>query len=162
MGRQPEQFEPWPLMPRGVTMKNLIKLVLLSGTFWVCFLSPSMLFAQQCQDEEGIAKDYVKDLNDAVEAARKESLEEFEKAYHQKSTISKLGLTLGMVNEVKDCLDKATQDSTATKEQVDAYKAQQETYSKLIEKIEADQKALKAAGDPKAAKALIEKFDYSQ
>ena len=162
MDRQPEQFKRLPLMPRGITMKTLIKLVLLSGTFWVCFLNPSVLIAQQCQDEEGIAKDYVKDLNDAVEAARKESLEEFERAYHQKSILTKLGLTLGMVNEVKDCLDKATQDSTATKEQVDAYKAQQETYSKLADKIAANQKALKAAEDPKAAKAVIEKFNYSQ
>jgi len=143
-------------------MKNLIKLILLSGIFWVCFLSPPILIAQQCQDEEGIAKDYVKDLNEAVETARKESLADFEKGYHQKSTLTKLGLTLDMVGEVKDCLDKASQDSTATKEQVDAYKAQQETYSKLAEKITADQKALKAAEEPKAAKALIEKFDYSQ
>lgn len=143
-------------------MKNLIKLVLLPGIFWVCFLSPSMLVAQQCQDEEGMGKDYVKDLNDAVETARKESLGDFEKGYHQKSTLTKLGLSLGMVNEVVDCLDKASQDSTATKEQVDAYKAQHETYAKLAEKIGADQKALKAAEDPKAAKAIIEKFDYSK
>jgi hypothetical protein len=143
-------------------MKNLIKLVLLPGIFWVCFLSPPMLVAQQCQDEEGIAKDYVKDLNDAVETARNENLDDFEKHYHQKATLTKLNLSLGMVNEVKDCLDKASKDATATKEQVDAYKAQQETYSKLGEKMEADQKALKAAEDPKAAKAVIEKFDYSK
>lgn len=143
-------------------MKNFMKIVLLSCAVCVCYLSPQALLAQQCQDEEGIAKDYLKDLNDAVETARKESLNDFEKGYHQKSTLTKLGLALGMVNEVVDCLDKASQDSTASKEQVDAYKAQHETYSKLAEKMGTDQKALKGAGDPKAGKAIIEKFDYSK
>lgn len=142
-------------------MKTFIRWVLLPGTLWVCFLNPALLVAQQCQDEEGMATDYLKDLTDVVAATRKESLDDFEKGYHQKSTLTKLNLTLGMVGEVTDCLEKAGQDATATKEQVEAYKADREKYSKLAEKIAADQKALKSAADPKAAKGLIEKFDLT-
>ena len=109
-----------------------------------------------------MARDYLKDLNDMVETARKENLGQFENSYHQKATLTKLSLSLGMVKEVLECLDKAVQDSTAPKDQVEAYKAKHETYSKLVDKMEADQKALKAAQDSKTAKGLIEKFDYSK
>lgn len=143
-------------------MKHLISLVLLSGTFCVCFLNPQMLFAQQCQDEEGMAKDLLKDLNDGVDATRKESLSDFEKGYHQKSTLTKLTLSLSMVKEELGCLEKASQDAATAKEQVEAYKTKHEMYAKLASKLEGDHKALKAAEDPKTAKALIEKFDYSK
>jgi hypothetical protein len=118
--------------------------------------------AQQCQDEEGIAKDYLKDLNDLVETTRKENLDDFEKSYHQKAIQAKLSLTLSMLKELGECLGKAGQDPATPKDQADANKTRQETYSKLAEKLAANQKALKSAEDPKAAKALIEKFDYSK
>lgn len=102
-----------------------------------------------------------KGLVELIEATRKESLPNFERAYHQKAGISKLGTTASMVDSLVDCLDKASQDTSATKDQADAYKTKRESYGKLKDKLQADHKSLKAAGDPKAAKALIGKFDYS-
>jgi len=94
-----------------------------------------------------------------VETVKKESLLAFEKAYHQKSSLSRLALYGTNVDSLLSCLDKAAQDTTATKEQVEAYKAKRESYAKLKGKIQQDRNALKAAEAPKDAKALIEKFD---
>ncbi|HLY59259.1 MAG TPA: hypothetical protein VKV95_00690 [Terriglobia bacterium] len=142
-------------------MKISMKTATLMCVIWACLFCSPALQAQQCQDEEGITKDYLKDLNDRVETTRKESLADFEKGYHQKSSLTKLSITLGMVKELVECLEKAGQDPAAPKDQADANKTKQEMYSKVAEKLAADQKALKAAEDSKAAKVLIEKFDYS-
>lgn len=124
-------------------------------------LRPQPLSAQACKDEESMADYYKKDVAGLVETVKKESLQDFEKAYHQKSSLSKLTLYGSNVDSVLSCLDKAAQDSTATKEQVDAYKAQHETYGKLKERIQQDRNALKSKEAPKDAKALIEKFDFA-
>jgi len=104
---------------------------------------------------------YKKDLAELVETVKKESLPDFLKAYHQKTSLSKLTFYGTNVDGLLSCLDKAAQDTTATKEQVDAYKAERETYAKLKDKIQHDRNALKAAEAPKDAKALIEKFDLA-
>jgi len=124
-------------------------------------LGQRVLFGQSCDDDEAMVKDYQKSLADLVATVKKESLGEFERAYHQKSCMTKLTLCLSMVNGLIDCLDKASQDATATKEQVGAYKAKRETYAKLKGKIELGKSALKSAETPKGAKASIEKFDLS-
>ena len=59
------------------------------------------------------------------------------------------------------CLDKATQDTTATKEEIESYKAKRDTYTKLKEKLDESRKTLKAAADAKDAKALIEKIELA-
>jgi hypothetical protein len=142
-------------------MKKLIKIPAIVCVLWACFSGPPALLAQQCQDEEGIAKEYLKDLHDKVETTRKESLEDFERGFHQKAILTKLGINLGMVKELVGCLEKAGQDPAAPKDQADAYKTKQEMYSKIAAKLVSDQKSLKATEDAKAAKGLIEKFDYS-
>jgi hypothetical protein len=134
---------------------------LLIGVALGILLRPQPLPAQACKDEESMADYYKKDLAGLVGTVKKESLEDFQKAYHQKSSLTKLTLYGSNVEGVLTCLDKAAQDPTATREQVDAYKAKRETYSKLKERIQHDRNALKGTEAPKDAKALIEKIDLT-
>ncbi len=134
--------------------------LLLTAGFLFSF-QPKAANAQACQDEESMVTANTKDLSDSVAQVRKESLNDFVKDFHQKSVSVKLSLSSGMVQEVVDCFDKAAKDTTATKEQVDAYKAKSAAYSKLKNKIDQGMKGLKGATDPKQAKALIEKLDFS-
>ncbi len=141
-------------------MKYAIRVVV----FGVCFVSllPSgRLFAQACKDEETMATADKKSLIEVIETVKKESLVDFQRGYHQKSCLNKLTFSSIAVNGLLGCLDKAVQDTTADKEDIDSYKAKRETYAKLKDKIEEDRKALKAAADAKDAKAVIEKFNYS-
>jgi uncharacterized protein YjcR len=103
---------------------------------------------------------YKKDFAGLVATVKKESLLDFEKAYHQKSSLTKLTLYGNTVDGLLGCLDKAAQDPTVTKEQADAFKAKRETYAKLKDKIQQNRNALKTTEAPKDAKALIEKFDF--
>jgi hypothetical protein len=96
-----------------------------------------------------------------VQTVKKESLLDFAKAYHQKSCLTKLTLCGISVERLVSCLEKASQDTTATKEDVEAYKAKRETYAKLRDKVQHDRSALKATEAPKDAKALIEKIDLA-
>ncbi len=143
-------------------MKKAFHAGLLAPILWVLLASPARLHAQACKDEEEFALEYKKGLNDLVETVKKESLGDFQKAYHQKSCLTKQILTLGAVNELENCLEKAVQDPAATKEQADAYKSKHDSYAKLKEKITQDRNALKATEAPKEAKPLIEKFDYGK
>jgi hypothetical protein len=142
-------------------MKRSVGIALLAGGSLGILLAPPRLCAQSCKDEEGMVTDYKKDMTDLVEVVKKESLSDFERAYHQRSSLSKLTLYGGIVDALLGCLEKAEQDSTATKDQVEAYKGKSETYKKLKDKILGDRKALKAAEVPKDAKALIAKFDLA-
>ncbi len=143
-------------------MKSVLKTTLLAAAVLMCVFSSRLLFAQACQDEESFVADYKKGLIDFVETVKKESLGDFQKAYHQRSCLTKLTLSLGAVNGLLTCLEKAAQDPAATKEQADAYKSKHETYGKLKEKIDKDRNSLKATESAKDAKPLIEKFDFSQ
>ncbi|HUY14383.1 MAG TPA: hypothetical protein VMX16_12255 [Terriglobia bacterium] len=127
----------------------------------ICFVLAKGAKAQACQDEESMVTANTKDLSDSVAEVRKESLDAFVKDFHQKSVSVKLSLSSGMVQQVVDCFDKAAKDTTATKEQVDAYKSKSTAYSKLRTKIDQGMKGLKGATDPKQAKALIEKLDFA-
>jgi len=140
-------------------MKRIIGTVLLVGGLAGC-LGQRTLFAQACQDDEEMSKTTLKDVTDLVGTIKKESLGDFEKAYHQKSYVSKAGFSLTVIAGLVSCLDKAAQDSTASKEQADAYKAKRDSYAKLKEKIEQSRTAVKSA-EQKDAKALIEKADLS-
>ena len=142
-------------------MTDAIALVILGGAMGSFFFAPARLIAQQCQDEEAMVVDYKKGLVDLVETARKENLQDFEKSYHQKVCLTKLTLSLGMMDELVSCLEKASADSNATREQMEAYKAKRDTYAKLKDRAQGNQKALKASENPKAAKTLIEQFDFS-
>ena len=140
-------------------MRRIIGTVLLVGGLVGC-LGQRTLFAQACQDDEEMSKTTLKDVTDLVGTIKKESLGDFEKAYHQKSYVSKAGFSLTVLAGLVSCLDKAAQDSTASKEQADAYKAKRDSYAKLKEKIEQSRTAVKSA-EQKDAKALIEKADLS-
>ena len=143
-------------------MKQIISVLLLTGGAWLGLFDPQSLRGQACQDEEAMVVEYKKGIAELVETTRKESLANFEKTYRQKAGVTKLGLTASMVDGLLDCLDKASQDTSTSKDQVEAYKAKRESYGKLKDKLKADQKSLKAAEDSKAAKALVEKLDYSK
>jgi len=119
------------------------------------------LFGQSCDDDEAMVKDYQKSLTEIIGTVKKESLADFEKAYHQKVCISKLTFCLSSIDGLVECLDKTSQDAATPKDQAEAAKAKRESYAKLKGKIEAARTALKAAEGPKDAKALIEKFDFS-
>ncbi len=143
-------------------MRSTTGLVLLLGACLGFFLAPQQLAAQACKDEEAMVSDYKKDMADLLGTVRKESLTDFERAYHQKSSAAKLTFYSSIVDSLVECLDKATQDPTTPKEQVDGLKAKHETYAKLKGTIQHDRDALKGTEDPKNAKALIAKFDLDQ
>lgn len=143
-------------------MNRVIVIALLTGAALSCFLVPRPLFAQQCQDVEAMVQDYRKGLTELVETTRKETQSDFDKAFHQKTGVTKLGLCSMMVDELVSCLEKASEDSTATKDQVEAYKTKRTTYSKFKEKLEEDRKSIKAAEDSKTAKALMGKLVYPE
>jgi len=140
-------------------MKTVVGLTILIP-FTLC-LDQGPLLAQACQDEEEMVKTSVKDLTDLIEIVKKENVTDFQSHYHQKSYLSKTTFLASVVGGLLDCLDKAAQDSAATKEQVDGYKAKRQTYAKLKSKVEEKRNAVKSANDPQNAKTLIEKSDLS-
>jgi hypothetical protein len=119
------------------------------------------LFAQACKDEQAMVDEFKQGLLANVDTVKKESLDNFEKAFHQKTCLTKLTLSINAMDEVLSCLDKASQDASATKEQAAGYKAQKESDAKLKEKLTQYKSQLKAIEAPKDAKALIEKFDLA-
>ncbi|HMD98064.1 MAG TPA: hypothetical protein VKM93_12145 [Terriglobia bacterium] len=119
------------------------------------------LFGQSCDDDEAMVKDYQKSLTEIIGTVKKESLADFEKAYHQKVCMTKLTFCLTTIDGLVECLDKASQDAATPKDQAEAAKSKRETYTKLKGKIQEARTALKSAEAPKDAKALIEKFDFS-
>lgn len=140
-------------------MKRKTRIALFLAVALGFLLCPQQVSAQACKDEESMADYYKKDLAALVATVKKESLTDFAKAYHQKECLTKLTLYGTTVDSLLRCLDKAAQDATATKEQVDAYKAKREAYAKLKDKLQQDRNALKAKEAPRDAKEIIEKFD---
>jgi len=118
------------------------------------------LFAQGCKDEEGMVADYKKAVTDMVETVKKESLQDFERAFHQKNVANKLTFFGSMVDGYISCLQKSASDPATPKEDADAAKRKIEAYSKLKDKIKQDRDAVKAEPTAKEAKALIEKIAY--
>jgi hypothetical protein len=155
-----------PSLPAGISlregtaMKRRVLIVLL-GTFLTGLTFSAALHAQTCNDDEAMVKSYVQSLTNLVATVKKESEPDFERQYHQKATMANLGLTLGMIDGLLDCLDKAAKDPTATKPQTDSMEAKRQAYARLKANLERDQAGLKAAHVPKAAKALIEKFGFA-
>ena len=131
------------------------------GTVAIGLLAQRHLLAQTCQDEETMVTDYKKSISGLEATVKKESLEDFEKAYHRKSCLTKLTLSLGIVAGAVECFNKAAEDSATPKDQVAAHKAKSDSYSKLKDKLSHYRDALKSAEAGKDAKALIEKIDLS-
>jgi hypothetical protein len=141
-------------MKRG---RTVVPLYFILAANLVC---PPALRAQTCQDDEAMVENYRTDLTELVEKTRKETLEEFEKAFHQKICLTKLTLALGLTQELVSCLEKAAQDPQASKEQAAQDKTKGESYAKLRDTIDQDRKSLKGAEAPKEAKSAIGKFDF--
>ena len=142
-------------------MKVMLRIGLAATAVLVNAHAPQALFAQACKDEQAMIDEFKQALVTTVDAVKKESLDNFERAFHQKSCLTKLTLAINAMDEVLSCLDKASQDASATKEQVTAYKAQKDSDAKLKEKLTQYKSQLKAIEAPKDAKALIEKFDLA-
>lgn len=100
-------------------------------------------------------------LLEVTAAVRKESLPDFERGNEQKSVVNKLGIHTSMLQELMDCLDKVQQDTSASKADVEAAKAQRDASAKLLEKIQHQEGDIKDAKESKNAKALIEKLDLT-
>jgi hypothetical protein len=115
-----------------------------------------------CQDEEAMVADYEKGISELISTVQKESLADFSRAFHRKSCLTKLTLSLGILDTATACFDQAVQDSATPKGQVEAYKAKRDAYAKLKDKLSHYRDAVKAAEEEKAAKALIEKFDLTK
>ena len=142
-------------------MKAVLGIDLVAAAVLVSALVPKPLLAQACKDEQAMVDEFKQGLVATVDTVKKEGLDNFEKAFHQKTCLTKLTLSINAMDEVLNCLDKATQDASATKEQSAAYKAQKESDAKLKDKLTQYKSQLKAIEAPKDAKALIEKFDLA-
>lgn len=139
-------------------MKRRILTAILAGPLLFGLPILQSLHGQTCNDDEGMVKSYVQSLTDLVGTVKKESLSDFQKDYHEQSCLSRLTLSLGVVGNLIDCLNKAAKDPAATPAQLAAIKTEIESYTKLKAVLEQDRDALKAAKDTKAAKSIIEKF----
>ena len=142
-------------------MKFRIVFALVLGSAFVLLSGPPQLFAQACKDDEGMVADYKKTVTDLVETVKKESLLDFQKAFHQRNVMSKMTLFGSVVDGMISCLQKRANDPATLKADADAAKAKIDAYNKLKDKIKQDREALKAAQSEKEAKALIEKFDFT-
>ncbi len=142
-------------------MKAMFGIGLAVAAVLVGARSPQPLFAQACRDEQAMVDEFRQGLATTVDNVKKETLQSFEKAFHQKTCLTKLTLCLNAMDEVINCLDKASQDASATKEQAASYKSQKESYAKLKDKLTQYKTHLKATEAPKDAKVLIEKFDLT-
>jgi hypothetical protein len=142
-------------------MKRRILIVIFAGSFLFGMSVRQSLLGQTCNDDEGMVKSYVQGITDLVSKVKQESLDDFEKDYHEQSCLSRLTLSLGVIDSLIACLNKAALDTTATKEQIAAIKSKLQSYVKLKSTLEQDRNTLKAAKDAKTAKSIIEKFEIS-
>jgi hypothetical protein len=138
-------------------MKTRIGFALLLAAV-ATFGSSKLARAQACHDEEDMFKSAAKNMSDLVDAVKKEAQPDFERAFHQKTFLSRSSFALSMTQDLIDCLKKAGQDANATPDQLAAYKAKVDQYTKLKSSLDQGRSAVKSTDDPKAAKSLIEKL----
>lgn len=141
--------------------KHVWGIILLAGTGVVTLVGPQLGFGQACKDEETMVEGSRQALVELPATVKKESLAEFQTLNQQKSAVNKLALHDSVLGELIDCLEKAAQDTTASKEAVAAATAEHDASVKLQEKIKRQEGAIKDAKAPKDAKALIEKLDLT-
>lgn len=139
-------------------MKRRILTLILTGPLLFGLPILHSIRGQTCNDDEGMVQSYVQGIADLVGTVKKESLPDFEKDYHQQSCLTRLTLSLGIIDGLMDCLNKAAKDPAATQEQAAAVKGKLEKYAKLKSTLEQARDSLKAAKDTKTAKSIIEKF----
>jgi len=142
-------------------MRRVWGMTLLVGASAGLFLGPQRVLAQACKDEVSMVDGSKQALLELTGTVKKESLPDFERNNHQKSAVNKLALHNSMLGGLVSCLEKATQDPAAPKQDVEAAKAQHDAAAKLLEKIKQEQAAIKDAKASKDAKALIENLDLA-
>jgi hypothetical protein len=142
-------------------MKSWTVFALVLGGAFVLSLGSRQLSAQGCSDDEGMVTYYNKNATDLVGSVKKESLQDFEKAFHQRTMMTNLTLFGGTVDRLLTCLQKSASDPSTLKADADAAKGKIDSYNKLKDKIKQNRDALKAAQSEKDAKALIEKFAFT-
>jgi hypothetical protein len=139
-------------------MRRRILIVILGGPLLLGIPHHQSIRGQTCTDDEGMVKSYMQSISTLIGTVQKESLSDFEKDYHEQSCLSQLTLSLGIVDSLIDCLNKAAKDPADTPAQLAAIKGKLENYAKLESTLEKDRDSLKAAKNTKSAKSLIEKF----
>ncbi|HEX5482683.1 MAG TPA: hypothetical protein VFZ08_08670 [Terriglobia bacterium] len=116
---------------------------------------------ESCKDPEAVVTAVQQDLAATVSAVKKESLDDFEREFHQQASMSKLSIYLRTVSDVLSCFEKASQDPQVSQSQRAEIQRKQSTYKKLQTTAQADLQELKTAKEPKVAKADVEKFDFT-
>jgi hypothetical protein len=111
--------------------------------------------AESCQDEQGMAQGEVQTATEMVDTVKKESQAEFESKFHQKSTANKLTFAISALDDLVQCLDKASQGGDP------AAATAKDSEARLRDRLTQYRDSLKSTEDPKKAKALIETFDLS-
>ena len=142
-------------------MRRVWGMTLLVGAGLGLILGPQQVLAQACKDEVSMVGTSKQTLVEFTDAVKKESLPEFERLNHQKSAVNKLTIHNSMLGGLVSCLEKAAQDPSAPKEQVEAAKAQHDAMANLLEKLQHERGAIKDAQVSKDAKALIEGLDLA-
>jgi hypothetical protein len=145
-------------------MKSVLLILLTMG---VCLIGPASVRAlqqaapaqvQACKTDEGIVVSIKQDLADTVTAVKKESLDDFQKDFHQQACMSKISICLQTVQDLLSCLDKAAHDPGPAANEC---KTKEAAYGKFKAALQQDLAELKAAKDSKTAKNDIEKFDFT-
>ena len=136
----------------------LLSLFLVGAIFGLADKNKKEAPPQVCLDEEAMVTDYEKGLNDLVGTVQKEKLEDFQRAFHRRTCLSKLNLCEAVLDTATACYDNAIKDPATPKASAEEYKAKRDAYAKLKEKLIQYRDSLKTKENAKEAKALIETF----
>jgi len=117
-------------------MRRRILIVILGSPLLLGIPHLQSIRGQTCTDDEGMVKSYMQSISTLIGTVQKESLSDFEKDYHEQSCLSRLTLSLGIVNSLIDCLNKAAKDPADTPAQLADIKSKLENYGKLESTLE--------------------------
>jgi hypothetical protein len=141
-------------------MRSVWGITLLVGIS-VSLSGPQDVYAQACKDEASMVDGSKQALVEFTDTVKKETLAGFESSNHQKSAVNKFALHDSMLGELISCLDKASQDTTLSKEDVAAAKTQHDASVKIEAKLKQQRDAVKEAKSPQDAKTLIANLDLA-
>ena len=136
-------------------------LVVLAGCLTLLTGLAPLLHSQECKDEKEMVQVMVQDVAQTVGEVRKESQSSFDTKYHRKVCLNKLTFAVGAVGDAMQCLDKASQNASASADQKASVKSESEADAKLKDQLTHYRDTLKSTEDEKSAKALIATFDLS-
>ncbi len=143
-------------------MKAMGVLLLLAGVSAAAADQKKEAPPPACGDEEVMVADYRKTLTELVGTVKTESLDDFRRAYHRKSCLTKLMLCTTVVEGAVACFEHAAQDTSTPKAQAETYKTKRDGYAKLKDRVGRYRDALKAAEIDEDAKPLIEEMNFTE